>query len=74
MSVILISAFGAEPSATLAFFPIKFQTSAESFEIAGNVSTVPLPASLPLLVAALGGFGILANRQRGKVGKNSSVA
>jgi len=63
MTVILLAAFGADPSGTLAFFPIKFQTSSGSYEIGGQVSTVPLPATLPLLILAVAGFGFLRKRR-----------
>lgn len=63
MTIILTAAFGATPETTLAFFPIKFQTSAGSFEVAGQVSTVPLPTTLPLLAVALAGLVMFRRKQ-----------
>lgn len=63
MTVILSAAFGTTPETALAFFPIKFQTSAGSFEPAGQVSTVPLPTTLPLLAVALAGLVMLGKKQ-----------
>jgi len=64
MTIILTAAFGATPETTLAFFPLKFQTSAGSFEVAGQVNTVPLPTTFPLLTAALVGLVMLRKKQR----------
>lgn len=62
ITIVLSGLFGDNPAATLAFFPLKFQTALGSFEPAGAV--VPLPASLPLLGAALAGLGLLGRRSR----------
>src|SRR5262249_25134167 len=61
MTLALSGDFGTTPHATLAFFPIKFQTNRGSFEAGGRtragppeqVPEVPLPATLPLLAAGL---------------------
>lgn len=57
-------ALGAIPSATLDAFPIRFQTSFGSFELAGTpeIQAVPEPASLLLLGAGVLGFA--ARRRR----------
>lgn len=47
---------------TLGLFPLKFKTTFGSYSVAGVVSAVPLPATLPLLAAAIGGLGLIRRR------------
>jgi hypothetical protein len=48
---------------TLDLFPMKFKTKHGSYTLPGVVSAVPLPATLPLLGAALVGFGAFRRRK-----------
>jgi hypothetical protein len=58
LTMVLSGAFG-DGSVNLALFPLKFQTGVGSFESAGVVSAVPLPASLWLFAAALAGLSFM---------------
>jgi hypothetical protein len=63
VTVALSGVFGTNP-VTLGLIPLKFQTDIGSFEVAGTVSPVPLPAALPLLATALAGLGLWGRRSR----------
>lgn len=71
MTIALSGIFGTTPGVTLSIFPIKFQTSGDSYESGGlirpgpnPISVVPVPAALPLLGAGLIALGAFARRRR----------
>lgn len=64
----LLSAPGNGQS-SLYSFAVRFQRTGEDGEgsdvgVPGDTSEVPIPASLPLFLAALGGIGLLARRRK----------
>jgi hypothetical protein len=72
LTIALSGSFGAEPSATLSFFPIQFDTNfTAQFETGGkasipppNVPPIPIPAALPMLIGGLAMMGALARRKQ----------
>lgn len=57
---------GATLGQSLSFFGDgTFQAAAiDSIELAGDLAPVPVPAGLPLLLAGLGGFGLMSQRRK----------
>jgi hypothetical protein len=72
LTIALAGEFGENPEATLAFFPIKWQTNLGSFETGGvpgrvpppGIPPIPVPAAFPLLATGLIALGAFARRKR----------